>query len=42
LGTLPYYLGSFNSNYIIFRNVEKKIVEFFLIPEKSNFCEGKY
>ncbi len=37
---IPFYLGSFNTNYIIFRNVEIfKGCFFFQI---TNFCEGKY
>jgi len=36
---IPYYLGSFNTNYIIFRNVETFKGFFFQI---TKFCEGKY
>jgi len=35
---IPYYLGSFNDNYIMFRNVE-------IFPKQiqtTKNCEGKY
>jgi hypothetical protein len=35
------YLGSFNTNYIIFRNVEKIIIIFFS-KEKKNIRGKKY
>jgi hypothetical protein len=36
---IPYYFGSFNTNYIIFRNVK-----FFnkCFPQITKTCEGKY